>query len=190
MTERKPRHKTLKTSDPDFAFQIPGFPSYGVTMGGRVRRLDTGNWLSPAKAKRGGYLMVSLWESGLGKLKPVHFLVAVTFHGPRPTPKHDAAHADGNKENNHYLNIRWATRSENERDKIMHGRSNQGRRNGSARLTDEQVREIRVLAASLPRSSGGGRIKKGTWPALAKEYGVTASCLYQVINGLRWTHIS
>jgi len=184
MTQRKPRHLTL-TDDPEFAFQIPGAPSYGITQSGRIRRLDTGRWLKPCHSKRGRYLHVALWENGHGRLRPVHQLVALTFHGSRPSPKHDAAHYDGDKENNHYTNIRWATRSENERDKVRHGRSNRGERNGSAKLTDDAVRKILLGVPNLPRSSGGKRIKKGTLQALAREYGVSANMVWQIINGRR-----
>lgn len=184
MTDRKPRHQTLLI-DSEFAFQIPGHPAYGITPDGRVRRLDTGRWLAPVEAKRGGYLQVALWEKGVGKTYYVHQLVAITFHGPRPSADHDAAHDDGHKLNNHYCNVFWKTQSENERDKIRHGTSNCGERNGAAKITDAQAGEIRQRALTLPRSTGGVRFKKGTLPALAAEFGVTPSAAWKIINGYR-----
>lgn len=185
MTDRQPRHLALQTHDLDFAFQIPGSLRYGITQDGRVRRLDTGRWLKATIAKRGGYQQVALWEGGHGRICYVHQLVTLTFHGPRPTAKHDTAHADGNKLNNHFTNLRWATRSENERDKIRHGRSNRGERNGGARLTDAQAHEIVARAKTLPRSSGGKRVRKGGLRKLGREFGVTPSAIWQIIAGRR-----
>lgn len=104
-------------------------PSYGVTEFGDVINLRTSKRLKPARRARGGYLCVSLSEQWGAKTWFVHQIVALAFHGPRPA-RHDAAHRDGNKLNNHYTNVRWATRSENEQDKIEHGTSNRGDRNG------------------------------------------------------------
>lgn len=184
MTQPVPRHQKMVLEN-DFPFQIPGWPNYGVTLDGRVRRLDSGKWLSPCASKRGGYLQVSLWHAGKGRLKYVHQLVALTFHGPKPSPKHDVAHHDGDKRNNHYSNLRWATRAENEADKVRHGRSNRGERNGAAKLTDAQSAELRSRAASLPRSSGGVKLRKGVLQKLAAEYGITPSGVWQIINDYR-----
>lgn len=112
------------------AVPFPLSPSYGVTPHGDVVRLDTGAILRPAPRNDSGYLAVSLWESGKGKSWFVHQIVAITFHGPRPSPKHHAAHDDGNQLHNHRDNVLWKTKIENERDKIAHGTSNRGDRNG------------------------------------------------------------
>ena len=184
MTNRKPRH-TYLADDPEFAFQIPGWEQYGVTQDGRVRRLDTGKWLTPCVSCRGGYLTVALWVRGKGHTKYVHQLVAETFYGPRPSPSYDTAHSDGNKMHNHFRNIRWATRAENEADKLLHGRSNRGERNGSAKVTDQQADEIRALSETLCRSTGGVKFKKGELGKLAAKYGITKSAVYQIISGMR-----
>src|SRR5262245_47053161 len=87
-------------------------PLYGITEHGDVIRLDTGLPLLPAPRSKRGYLGVSLWQGGKGRTWFVHQMVAIAFHGPRPSRKHDAAHRDGNKLNNHRDNIKWCTRSE------------------------------------------------------------------------------
>jgi hypothetical protein len=48
---------------------------------------------------------------GLG----VHVLVALAFHGPRPTPNHVPDHIDNNPGNNRATNLEWVTASENKR---------------------------------------------------------------------------
>ena len=111
-------------------------PSYGVTEYGDVVRLDTWRLKRPShRYQRGGYFAVSLWEQGKERRWYVHQIVAHVFHGPRPSPKHDCAHTDGNKRNNHYTNLRWCTRADNEHDKIEHGRSNRGDRNGMSAVS-------------------------------------------------------
>jgi hypothetical protein len=35
--------------------------------------------------------------------------VAEAFIGPQPSPRHQVAHYDGVRDNNHYSNLRWAT---------------------------------------------------------------------------------
>lgn len=70
-------------------------------------------------------------HSGYGKMRwdgvvrSVHQVACELAYGPKPTPDHEAAHARGcvracfNKQH-----LRWATRSENEQDKVAEGRSN------------------------------------------------------------------
>lgn len=174
-------------SDTVFVFSLS--PSYGVTTDGRVFRLENAHQLRPCVLKRGGYLAVSLWEGGVAKTWPVHQVVCHVFHGQRPTPKHHAAHRDGNKSNNSEGNIRWATKIENERDKVAHGTSNRGERCGTAILRDGDIIEIRKLVAALPRSSGGKRIKKGAMATVAKQFGVTNGCISQIISGKHWGHV-
>lgn len=117
-------------------------PSYSVTAHGDIVRNDTGAILKPAPRNDSGYLAVSLWESGKSKSWFVHQIVALTFHGPRPSPRHHAAHDDGNKLHNHYTNIGWKTKIENERDKIAHGTHNRGNRNGMSRVAREARGEL------------------------------------------------
>ncbi len=163
--------------------QVPGYPEYEVSENGLVSR--GGSILKPCRMKRGGYIAVSLWQYGKGKTWPVHQLVCMAFHGPRPTPKHHAAHDDGDKDNNHESNVLWKTKKENEADKVRHGRTNRGDKNWNTKIKDADVPEVVRRIAELPSSSGGRRIKKGALPKLAAEYGVTASCLRQIHTGIR-----
>lgn len=58
-----------------------------------------------------------------GQTKYVHRLVCEEANGPPPTPKHDAAHSCGRGHEGCVTrrHLRWATRAENEADKIRHG---------------------------------------------------------------------
>lgn len=131
---------------------FPLNPLYLVREDGKVKRVGAKRFLSPCPSKHGSYLAVSLWRNNRGRTWPIHQMVCLTYRGARPTPRHDAAHRDGDKENNHWRNINWKTRAENEADKIGHGRSNRGERNGQAKLTADKVRHIRWLIRTGQRN--------------------------------------
>lgn len=169
---------------------IPGFPSYQASSLGRIRSADRmlaiapsrrsaahmrpmkGNILCPWRA--GDYWVVSL---GKVRKRGVHRLVCLAFHGRPPSPKHETAHNDGNPTRNVPSNLRWATKIENEADKVVHGTISKGPglkgyHHPRAKLTDEAVREIRA----------------GTVPAryLAGKLGVHASTINRIRSGSAW----
>jgi hypothetical protein len=114
-------------------------------------------------------------------MKKVHHLVLEAFVGPRPTPKHQAAHWDGNPLNNAAANLRWATAKENIADKYRHDRvtRTQGDIDGMAKLTAGQVQDIRKRYAA-----GGVRQRE-----LGDEYGVCQSHISAIINRVNWSHL-
>ncbi len=98
---------------------------YEVSNYGRVRSIERvvehqryGKMLVSAKLLKPwnnmhGYCNVNLMKDGERKVFKVHRLVAEAFI-PNPENKYAVNHKDGNKENNHYLNLEWCTKSENE----------------------------------------------------------------------------
>ncbi len=156
---------------------FPHNTNYLVRSNGEIIG-SRGKPLRPCVMKRGGYLGVSLWQNNKGKTWPIHQIVAITFHGERPTPKHHAAHNDGNKNNNFADNISWKTRIENEADKKIHGTSNCGERNGSAKITEREVKEIR------------GYIAIGvSIPILASAFGLKQTHVYSIASRRIWRHV-
>lgn len=99
---------------------------YAVSTLGNIRRLKGGKgarlgqilrpWISGATATRTGYPAVDLG----GRRYYVHALVAEAFLPPRPTPKHEINHIDGDKQNRAASNLEWCTRREN----ILHAFAN------------------------------------------------------------------
>jgi hypothetical protein len=140
----------------------------------------------PQRPGRGSYPVVSLWLNGRRVLRSVHTLVCEAFHGPKPDPKHHAAHWDGDRQNARADNLRWASPRENEADKVRHGRTLIGRHHGPTKLSEDEVREIRRRWAALPRSSGGERVKKGAAGPLAEEFGICLPYLREVVRGGTW----
>lgn len=137
---------------------IEGWP-YEVSDLGRVRRatnayrrgyvmMPAGRVLRPMSTRH-GYLFVNLFnDRHIKKTFLVHRIVCAAFHGAPPTTLHEVAHWDGDRTNNYAGNLRWATSAENSADLIRHGHSTRGSRQKTAKLTEDQVLEIRRLAVS------------------------------------------
>ena len=157
---------------------------YQVSDLGRVRSMDCsvrgrargatedhfrrvkGRILKPAP-QASGHLTVVL---GKGNTRSVHTLVMRAFKG-EPPPGHEVRHVDGTPGHNWLTNLIYGTRGENNRDKILHGRTT---------LSVEQVQRIRAVAAEGVR---------GAKRALAKEFGVTEVMISAVIHGRLHTHV-
>jgi len=94
-----------------------------------------------------GYLTVSLTKNKKSKNIKVSKLVLSTFLGPSPSSKHECAHNDGIKENNHISNLRWVTSKENSEDQIRHGTKVYGEKCGASKLNKRSVHAIRKLSS-------------------------------------------
>lgn len=114
------------------------------------------------------------------KTRNVPRLACEHIHGPAPTPKHQAAHSCGKGWdgciNPHHLS--WKTQTENEADKVLHGTSWQTRRHPWAKLTAEDVREIRAL-----RAKGVKREE------IAQKFGITKQYIYNICARLCWKRV-
>lgn len=69
-------------------------------------------WKKPTVTKPQGYLSVMLWKDNKPKFVRVHRLVAGAFIGPCPEDL-QIDHKDRDILNNHYSNLRYVTRSQN-----------------------------------------------------------------------------
>lgn len=99
----------------------------------------------------------------------VHTLVLRAFVGPRPEGT-DVAHGDGNPANNALSNLRYASRSDNNKDVVFHGRR---------RL---QISEIHRVRAE-------GRLYRGAQRALAREFNVSPATIGDVLAGRSYSHV-
>jgi hypothetical protein len=107
-----------------------------------------------------------------------HRVIAKAALGP-PPPRHEARHLCGNRACCNPLHLAWGTRSQNEADKLAHGRSNRGERHGLAKLTEADVHELRRLAWSGVRHS-----------EIALRFGVSTACIRDVLVGRRWAWLT
>lgn len=164
--------------------QVPGFPVYRVGNDGSLwsrwaigGRSQSKEWRQLADAKPGvrWYRKDHLREPG----KPPrhvarHELVLEVFVGPCP-PGMEACHANDETSNNRLDNLRWDTRRENSADRKRNGRQTLGEANGAAKLTREQVAEIRKLH------------REGeSYSALARRFPVTFGHVGAIVRGESW----
>ena len=133
-----------------------------------------------------GYPIVTLGgRDENGKLKreqkTVHRIVAMVFI-PNPNNLSDVNHIDFDKTNNNVENLEWCSHKDNVKhssDNGRYGESFRGTNNPKARLTEEQVIEIR-------RKYDSGEM---TQKEIAKEYNVGWSTIHNIVLRLTWTHI-
>lgn len=119
---RKAKELDRRSQHPQYR-PIPNFPQYRVGDDGSVwsfrwDRKEVGRWKRLKGARhRQGYIRIWLHD-GQGRVKVVllHRLVMEVFIGPCP-PGEEACHNDDNPTNNSIWNLRWDTRSENQRDR-------------------------------------------------------------------------
>lgn len=74
--------------------------------------------------------------------RQVHQLVLEAFVGLCPDGM-ECRHLNGVRDDNRLENLCWGTRKENQNDKIVHGNSLKGERNPYAKLSNEDVVEIK-----------------------------------------------
>ncbi|MDG9855590.1 NUMOD4 motif-containing HNH endonuclease [Pseudomonas nitroreducens] len=162
---------------------------YEVSSLGRVRSLDRIVRYSNGKDRLtkgrilhfslpNGYQQVTLCNGDSHRPFKVHRLVAVAFCARRDGCD-VVNHIDGVKTNNAVSNLEWTTYKAN----THHARDNglldppRGERSGSARLSQEDVEEIKRLWL-------GGMSQSG----LSKIYGVDQSHISRMVRGERWSH--
>ncbi len=166
------------------ARSIPGFSRYRVTSDGRVlsaaRKRPTELSLSSRAGKTRAYKVVGMVDdSGKRRFLLVHRLVLTVFRGPPPTPRHEAAHLNGDGGDNRIENLEWTTHRENEAQKEAHGTVMRGTRNGRAQLTPDGVREIRRLLAE-----GWSEHR------VARHVHVGRECVRHVKKQETWRHVA
>jgi hypothetical protein len=110
--------------------------------------------------------------------KRVHKLVLEAFIGPCPIGM-EVCHNDGNSVNNNLHNLRYDTHKANEKDKIAHGKTNRGERQGISKLTNERVLQIRKLYATGIYSLS----------ELSKLFIVSFQNISFIVNRKTWKHI-
>ena len=104
--------------------QIEEFPNYQVSNQGNVRNIKTGRILKQ-RLRKDGYKDVIIHLEGKKYNKTVHKLVANAFLENLDNKK-CVDHIDNNKENNNFDNLRFATHTENCRNRQVSKKNTSG----------------------------------------------------------------
>jgi hypothetical protein len=156
-----------------------GSPTAGQTSPGtlpafisRALEWQSNDCLLWPYGKRHGYGAISVNGVQTG----AHTVVCEVAHGPKPSPRHEVAHACGARACINPRHLRWDTSKGNHADTLTHGTRRLGDRVHSAKLTAADVIAIR---SQLTRSQHD----------LAREYGVKQSSIWKILNRRNWKHI-
>lgn len=107
---------------------------HGLVIGPKGRVLKPGRMA-------GGHFSVAI---GKGNSVCVHVLVMEAFGPRKPFPAAEVRHKDGDPGHNHFQNLKWGSRGDNNRDKKHHA----GQR-GCLKI--DEVREVkRMIARNVP----------------------------------------
>ena len=108
----------------------------------------------------------------------VHTLVLEAFVGKKPEGQ-ECRHLNGNPADNRLVNICWGSHRQNVADSMRLGTNARGKTHYKAKLTEDDVREIRR------------RHKRGeNMTVCAKQKGVTQSNVSCITTGKTWKHIT
>jgi hypothetical protein len=164
--------------------KIPDFPAYSISNHGRVRR-DVGGVGAVAgrilkfNLMTSGYRCVQLWRDSKPHPRSVHRLVASVFLPEAEDSHTEVAHYDGNRLNNHVLNLRWTDRRGNLADMKRHGTNPIGSRNAMAKLREADVVAIRRL-----REMGFSTA------LIADRFKVSRANIEFILRGKTWKHVA
>lgn len=166
---------------------MPDLPGYYLDVKGRVWSTRTRSAVhvrSPPHLRKleihpSGYPRLHACVDRVRSHHFVHHLILKTFKGPKPGPGYEARHLNGVRTDNRPENLEWATHLENEKDKRAHGTLLEGSRHPRAKLTEADVKQIRL------RRSNGEKLF-----SIAADFGVSQSLISNICLRHGWRHVS
>lgn len=101
------------------------------------------------------------------------------INGKPPSDNLDCAHSCGNGHLGcvNPRHLRWATRTENHADKVIHGTTQRGDKSSARKICSEDAIKIRGLEGVEPARS------------LAKRYGISVAMIYKIWRKTAWAYI-
>jgi hypothetical protein len=163
---------------------IKDWPNYEISNFGNVRSIERVENFRGTLRKRkstmmkphlwSAYLTVNLKDYGRNKRYLIHRLVAAHFC-ENPDNKNVVNHKDKNGFNNRADNLEWVTQKENIHHAMQFEDWTRGENNGNAKLTKEDIIEIRKHLL-------------GCWKT-AKLYNVSKTTILRIRSGKIWAHV-
>jgi len=108
----------------------------------------------------------------------------MAFVGPCPEGM-ECRHLDGNPGNNNLENLAWGTREENMKDRVDHGVSNRGTRNGMVLLKSEDVLWMRANF----KSGGTAKYVGAFYTMCSQKFGISRGTVKRIVSGKSWEHL-
>lgn len=167
---------------------IPNYPGYAIDIDGNVysqrkpgRRVIerlSGKWrIMQPGADKDGYLLVILQINGIKHTAKVHHLVLETFVGSQPEG-YECSHKNSKCDDNRLSNLEWVTHPDNLARKKENGTYQYGEKNPNAKLTKNQVFEIRKLYFC----------EKVSRKILGNQFGVSRSHISRIVRFETWNN--
>lgn len=165
--------------------RVVGFEDlYLVSSLGRVMSIGRGDGrkigriMKPAASGPDrNYLCLNLSRGARLYPRKVHALVALAFLGPKPTPRHEVNHKDGDTFNNRAENLEWVTHQQNDWHKVNVLGKSRGENASNVKLTEADVLKIRAYPKSISCAK------------IAAQFGVTPSNVWMIRHGVTWKHL-
>lgn len=166
--------------------EVENAPHYEISNYGRLKSFQNdpveGTIINGSVIQ--GYRSLNIRVSGGRTInRYVHKLVAENFVSRKSEEQKYVIHLDYDKQNNHYQNIQWATKTE----MTEHNRENPAlvnrampRRTRNYKLTESKVRMIKKLL-----KNENNRLKM-----IAKQFGITHTQLNRIRSGENWKHVT
>lgn len=162
---------------------IPGFEtSYEVSNLGRVKTIKQGEGARAGRILRPAVNLHGYIQYALGKYggrHTAHKLVMLAFVGPCPDGM-ERNHINGVKADNRVENLEYVTKSANNLHVTHTLQKRRGESHGNAKLSDDDVREIRRLAAE----------SNLTHAEIGAKFGITNKNVGYIVRRQAWTHVS
>lgn len=127
-----------------------------------------------------GYPMVSLYLGNVGRQRRVHRLVLEAFVGPCPEGM-EGCHSDGDPSNARLPNLRWDTKSENQFDRIRHGRHNHASKTHCSRGHAFEGANLRVTSRQrrcVACDQANERVRRSPGKNRPEDVGAIADRIY------------
>ena len=165
--------------------RILAMPEYYVSSLGRVKKIKRifGKYYMIRKQpydrlvvgnKIAGYVKVFIKK----KYHAVHRLVAEAFL-INPFNLQCVNHKDGNPLNNHANNLEWISQSDNVKHGYKTRQSLKGEKSGSAKITEQDVKDIRTI----------WRHRRISQQRIGDLFGVHQVTVFDIVHRRKWKHI-